>query len=252
MSENSEKKGSPIPNQVAALERRFGPIEYRPIDALKVYENNPRQHPESQLVKLTASIAEFGFAIPVLVDEDDTIIAGEARVAAARRAGLNEVPVIIAHHWSSAQVRAYRLADNRLAELATWDDDSLAIELAGIIELDGTPIEILGWETAEIDLMLEGDPAPNEGLEEDPADEQIEAMKLSISREGDLWLLGKHRLLCGSSLASASWTRLMAGETASMVFTDSPYNVPVSGHVCGLGKISHAEFAMASGEMTKE
>jgi len=252
MFKNSKKTGDAIPNQVSALERRFGPIEYRQIDALAVYDNNPRQHPESQLVKLTASITEFGFTMPALVDESDVIIAGEARIAAAQRAGLTEVPVIVAHHWSSAQVQAYRLADNRLAELASWDEDSLVIELAEIIELDDTPIEILGWETAEIDLVLECATTPDEGAEQDPADEQPEDAKLPISREGDLWQFGKHRLFCGSSLDTSSWTKIMAGETAAMVFIDSPYNVPVSGHVCGLGSISHSEFAMASGEMTKE
>jgi DNA modification methylase len=252
MSQKFKKTENAIPNHVAAIEQRFGPIEYRPIDALKAYRNNPRQHPESQLVKLTASIAEFGFAIPVLVDESDVIIAGEARVTAAKRAGMDEVPVIVAHCWSSSQVQAYRLADNRLAELASWDDESLAIELAGIIELDETPIEILGWETAEIDLVLDDAISTEEASEADSADEQVELSVNPITVPGDMWLLGKHRLLCGSSLDVAHWDKLMAGENAAMAFTDSPYNVPVSGHVCGLGKVSHDEFAMASGEMTKE
>ncbi len=143
------------PNHIAMLEQRLGPIEYRPLTSLKRYENNPRKHPEKQLVKLAASIREYGFAVPVLVGEDGLIIAGEARVEAAGRAGLTEVPVIVASHWSAAQVRSYRLADNRLAELATWDSEALAIELAAIIEFDETPIEILGWETAEIDLMVD-------------------------------------------------------------------------------------------------
>lgn len=174
MSQKFKKTENAIANQVDALERRFGPLKYRAIDALKAYRNNPRQHPESQLVKLTASITEFGFAIPVLVDESDVIIAGEARVTAAKRAGMDEVPVIVAHCWSSSQVQAYRLADNRLAELASWDDESLAIELAGIIELDDTPIEILGFEMAEIDLLLDGASANEEDSETDPADEQVE------------------------------------------------------------------------------
>src|SRR6478736_7627357 len=132
----SVRDGAALPNQLAALEQRLGPIEYRAIQTLQTYENNPRKHPEKQLVKLGASIEEFGFAAPVLIDETGTIIAGEARVTAAKRLGITEVPVIVADHWSAAQVRAYRLADNRLAELATWDRAALSIELAAIIEFD--------------------------------------------------------------------------------------------------------------------
>lgn len=238
----------PRANHIAALERQFGPIEYRPVAELKAYERNPRKHPERQLVSLAASIAEFGFAIPVLVDEAGTIIAGEARVAAARRLGMDSVPVLVAHHWRPAQVRAYRLADNRLAELASWDEEMLAIELAAVLEFDDVPVEILGWETAEIDVILDGAAEPEKA---DPADEQVAPPSNPVARAGDLWMLGAHRLYCGSSLDAESWSTLLGGETAAMAFTDPPYNVPVSGHVSGLGKVSHAEFAMASGEMTK-
>lgn len=242
---------STLPNEMRTLEQKLGPIEYRQIRSLKLYENNPRKHPEKQLVKLTASISEFGFAIPMLVDEQGVIIAGEARFEAARRAGLAEVPVLVAHHWSNAQIRAYRLADNRLAELGTWDSDALAIEFAAIIEFDESPIEVLGWETAEMDIILEDELEEQDCNPVDRADEQIEPPADPISRLGDLWLLGEHRLLCGSSLECSNWTKLLNSKTAAMVFTDPPYNVPVSGHVCGLGKVSHAEFAMASGEMSK-
>lgn len=238
-----------ISNRTDAFEHRFGPITYRPVGSLTPYSNNPRKHPEPQLVKLAASIAEFGFVMPVLIDEDGVIIAGEARVAAAKRLGLTEVPVIVAHQWSKAQVRSYRLADNRLAELASWNEQALAIELAAIIEMDETPIEILGWETAEVDLLID---ATNEvNSSEDEADEQIEEPADPVTRTGDLWQLGRHRLLCASSLEAANWSELLAGEMAAMAFTDPPYNVPVSGHVCGLGKVSHDEFAMASGEMSQ-
>ncbi|QYU69813.1 ParB N-terminal domain-containing protein [Leptolyngbya sp. 15MV] len=238
-----------IRNDLAALDHKLGPIDYRPLGLLKRYENNPRKHPEKQLVKLVASIREFGFSLPVLIDEGSTIIAGEARVEAARRLGMSEVPVIVAHHWSAAQVRAYRLADNRLAELSSWDSDALAIELAAIIAFDESPIEILGWDSAEIDVILES--VEDDAGTGDPADQQLDPPTDPVTRPGDLWLLGPHRLLCGSSLESASWAKLMDGAIAAMAFTDPPYNVPVSGHVCGLGKVSHAEFAMASGEMSK-
>lgn len=235
-------------NQLASLERKLGPIIYRKIDELVAYEGNPRKHPEKQLAKLTASIGEFGFAMPVLLDGDDVIIAGHARVEAARRAGLREVPVLVADQWSKAQVRAYRLADNRLAEISEWNEELLAIELAAIIEFDEMPIEILGWETAEIDLILDTDAKEDAA---DPADDCPELPSEPVSQLGDLWRLGQHRLFCGSSLNSGSWATLMDGREAAMVFTDAPYNVPVTGHITGLGKASHAEFAMASGEMSK-
>lgn len=248
-TETKRVKATALPNQMAAIDHRLGPIEYRPIDTVAAYNNNPRKHSEKQLVKLCASITEFGFALPVLVDDAGTIIAGEARVTAAKRLGIKEVPVIVAHQWSPAQVRAYRLADNRLAEHATWDREVLAIELAAIIEFAEVPIEILGWETAEIDLIL--DEAEESSPQSDPADDQLELSPITISRGGDLWLLGHHRLLCGSSLDASNWALLLGGELAAMAFTDPPYNVPVTGHVCGLGKITHQEFAMPSGEMSK-
>lgn len=198
MTEPTNAAPAPLSNQMRAIDNRFGPITYRPIESLTSYEPTLRKHPERQLVKLSASIAEFGFAIPVLIDEAGVIIAGEARVNAARRLGMSEVPVIVAEQWSKAQVRAYRLADNRLAELASWDEEALAIELASIIELDEVEIQVLGWDTAEIDLILEGDAAAEAAA--DPADDQIEPPAVPVTRTGDLWLLGKHRLLCGSSL----------------------------------------------------
>ena len=249
MPNRNTKPSDARSNQLPLIEQRLGPIDYRSPSSLTAYAANPRKHPEKQLVKLMASIREFGFALPVLVDEDGVIIAGEARIEAAKRLSLAEVPVIIADQWSKAQVRAYRLADNRLAELASWDREALAIELAAIIELDETPIELLGWETAEIDLILDEAVTPDKP--HDPADDMPEPVKVIVSRPGDLWHLGAHRLLCGSSLEADNWTRLMEGKVAAMAFTDAPYNVPVTGHVCGLGKVQHAEFAMASGEMSR-
>lgn len=229
------------------IERSLGPIIDLPVEALRRYSSNPRRHPEKQLVKLTASIAEFGFTIPVLVDADYMIIAGEARVEAAKRVGMQNIPVLVAADWSAAQVRAYRLVDNRLAEHATWDNELLATEFAAIIEIGEVSLDLLGWEIGEIDVILE---AQDENLAEDPAD-TVEALPaVPVARPGDLWLLGKHRLICGSCLDDQVWRILMDGKSAAMAFTDPPYNVPVNGHVSGLGKAKHAEFAMASGEMS--
>lgn len=237
------------PNQLAALEHRFGPIQHWPIDRLTNYAGNPRKHPEKQIVKLMASVSQFGFVFPVLVDEEGLIISGEARAEAARRLGMRELPVLVADQWSKAQIKAYRLADNRLAMMSAWDEDLLAIELAGIIELDEVPIELLGWDTAEIDVILEVGTGGASSV--DPADQIPEPPTVPVSCADDLWLLGKHRLLCASSLDEVNWKGLMDGGTGAMAFVDFPYNVPVNGHVCGLGKVQHAEFAMASGEMSR-
>lgn len=235
-------------NQLDALQRKLGVIGYVPADSLTPFEGNPRKHPEKQIVILMASIREFGVAMPILIDANNVVIAGHAVLEAAKRLGIKHVPVLVADQWSSAQVRAYRLSANRLAELSQWDDALLKIELAAIIEFDETPIEILGWETGEIDLLMStDDPAPAE----DPADVVPELAAEAVTQPGDLWFLGKHRLLCASSLEPANWARLMDDAVAAMALTDAPYNVPISGHVSGLGKKKHAEFQMASGEMSQ-
>lgn len=234
--------------ELTALQQRLGQLDYRPIGLLKFYDTNPRKHPEPQIIKLMASMTEFGFALPLLIDADNEIIAGEARLKAAQRLNLTEVPVIVADKWSKAQVRAYRLADNRLAELAEWDTEILALELSAIIELDEVSFDVLGWETAEMDVIIEANgPAASAP---DAGDEVPDLPAVAASLAGDLWRLGKHRLLCGSSLEASSWTTLMAGETAAMVFEDPPFNVKIEGHVSGLGSVHHDEFAMASGEMS--
>jgi len=172
---DADEKAGPIgshnerhANQLLPLDRELGPVEHVDINFLKTYSNNPRKHPEKQIVKLMASISEFGIALPILVDVEHVIIAGAAVVEAARRLGFLKLPIIVADQWSNSQVRAYRLASNRLAELSSWDEDLLAIELSAIIECAELPIEALGWETAEIDVIIEG--AEREP-EADPADQ---------------------------------------------------------------------------------
>jgi DNA modification methylase len=235
-------------NQLDALQRKLGPIEYVAIDSLTPYEGNPRKHPEKQIIKLMPSLREFGVAMPILIDVHNVVIAGHAVLEAAKRLGIKNVPVLVADQWSSAQVRAYRLSANRLAELSHWDDALLKIELAAIIEFDEIPFEILGWETGEADLIQSAD---DPSASEDPADVVPEVGGEAVTKPGDLWYLGKHRLLCASSLEPANWAMLMDGAVAAMAFTDAPYNVPISGHVSGLGKKKHAEFQMASGEMSQ-
>lgn len=232
-------------NTCAALDRKLGPILYRSVTSIRGYDGHSRKHPEKQIVQLMASMTQFGFAMPLLVDEAGVLIVGHARYEAAGRLGLAEVPVIVADHWSAAQVKAYRLADNQLATHATWDERLLRIEIQSIIDLDEVSVEVMGWETAEIDVLL-----GNTGIDDsDPDDDMPVEDAVVVARPGDLWLLGKHRLLCGSSLEPESWSRLMAGAQGAMVLTDAPFNVPVNGHVSGSGR--HTEFAMASGEMSE-
>ncbi len=208
-----------------------------------------RRHPERQIVKLAASIERFGFVAPVLIDAEGGIIAGHARIEAARRLGMTHVPALRIEHLSAAEIRAYRIAGNRLTELGDWDETALRFEFEELqgLELD-FGLEITGFETAEIDLIIGGAGTDQAG----PADAPVEPAAQAVSRAGDLWVTGEHRLLCGNALERASYARLLGDERARMVFTDPPYNVPIGGHVCGLGRITHREFAMASGEMSDD
>ncbi|RYH07050.1 DNA methyltransferase [Tropicimonas sp. IMCC6043] len=220
---------------------------------LKPYANNNRIHTAKNVGKLKASVAKFGFVMPILVDSDGVIIAGHGRLEAAKALGLTTVPTVVADHLSPAEVRALRIADNRLAELSDWNEEALQIEFADLMDLslDGDldfSLDITGFETPEIDIIIggvgEAESTPSETVEEpDPA-------KPVITQAGDLWVLGDHRILCGNSLEEASYARVLDGEMAGMVFTDPPYNVSVNGHVRSGNGGDHREFAMASGEMS--
>lgn len=226
-------------------------IEDRPIASLTLRRNNPRTHSEKQIRQIAASIETFGFTNPVLIDSSLTIIAGHGRVRAAKQLGWKSVPTIQLEHLSEAQIRAYVIADNRLAELAGWDRDLLSIELQGLAEIElDFKLEVIGFETAEIDLLI-GDAA--KGEEADPADtiSAIDPDLPVVSRPGDLWAIGPHRLLCGDALDGSAYAQLLGNQRADLVFVDPPYNVPIAGHVSGLGRNRHAEFAMASGEMNE-
>jgi len=158
---------------------------------------------------------------------------------------MTQAPAISVHHLSAAEKRAYIIADNRLAEDAGWDPDALRLELAELLELD-VEIDVTGFETPEIDVLLDaGD------LDADPNDAVPEPAAVAVSRPGDLWQIGPHHLLCGDALDPTSYELVLDGVVPAAVFTDPPYNVPISGHVCGLGRVQHREFAMASGEMTR-
>jgi DNA modification methylase len=245
---NAAGNGVIAPSVVAAAEQVI--IEYRSIDGFKNNSHNARTHPDKQIQRIAASIKEFGFVVPVLVDEKGTILAGHGRAAAGRMLGMSQVPSVCVQHLTEAQKRAFMLADNRLAEHSSWDQQQLAIELKALSDLDlDFDFEVTGFDTVDLD-GLESRAAPKEPPAEivAPVDRNADP----VTKEGDLWQLGNHLLLCGNALEESSYTRLLGEKLAQMVFTDPPYNVKIDGHVCGLGTVKHEAFKMASGEMSEE
>lgn len=219
-------------------------VEYISTNDLVPNPRNARTHSKKQIVSLAEVISTFGFTSPILADEHKVLIAGHGRLAAARMLGLAEVPVISLPGLSEAQKRTLMLADNKLASRAGWDRERLAIEIGELIAIDEIPITLTGFEIPEIDqILLDGEESPA-----DPADEAPAPWAATVARRGDLFVLGKHRILCGDAREQADVQRLMADEHADMVFTDPPYNVKIS-NIVGRGDIEHPEFAMASGEM---
>jgi DNA modification methylase len=217
---------------------------------LKKNARNARTHDKKQITQIAASIRKFGFTNPVLIDDQGLVLAGHGRLAAAEQLGWQEVPTLTLAGLTAAQKRAYVLADNRLAEKAGWDLQILGEELKFLSEIEiDFDVSITGFDTVEIDRLVDGlqgtvDPRADEAPPCQP-DQPV------ISRLGDVWLLGRHRLLCGDALDPASYERLLEGKAAQLVFTDPPYNVPIDGHVGGNGRIRHREFVMASGEMSE-
>ena len=225
-------------------------IFYRPLAALAPDPRNPRQHTDRQVGQIARSIETFGFNVPILVDAEDHVVAGHGRLLAAERAGLLEVPVIRLEHLSAEQARAFAIADNRLTEIATWDERLLAEQLKALslAQLD-FDIEVTGFDMGEIDLRIQG-LAGDAVAGPDPDDELPADSGPPVTRVGDLWICGRHRILCGNALEEASFTTLMKGDSAAIAFTDPPYNVRIAGNVSGLGRVKHPEFPMASGEMS--
>src|SRR3954471_2127055 len=225
-------------------------IETLPLNALRPYARNSRTHSRSQVKQIAKSIQRFGFNNPILIDDDKQIIAGHGRAEAAKLIGMTMVPTVRLSHLNEADKRAYILADNKLAENAGWDREILAIELQALVDLD-FDFETIGFDSAQIDGILE-DATEGSGGFPGPEDNTPEYPQNPTTKTGDLWVLGKHRLLCGDARETACYDVVLAGAKAEYVFTDPPYNVPIDGHVCGLGRVRHAEFAMACGEMTEQ
>ncbi|ODT15638.1 MAG: DNA methylase N-4 [Kaistia sp. SCN 65-12] len=226
-------------------------IEHIPIDHIKPYGANPREHDDRQISKLVGIIRMVGFLVPVIIDDANIIIAGHGRWAAAKQLDLQSIPAIRAGHLTAAQIKAFRLADNRVGELSTWNKTALALELKALVEaidLDPELLELTAFEIAEIDLHIES--LDEQASAPDRADLRPDPGP-AVTRTGDIWSLGRHRLLCGSALERESYRLLLEGHRVRSVWSDPPYNVAVSGHVCGLGQVQHREFAMASGEMNE-
>jgi ParB-like nuclease domain/DNA methylase len=201
-----------------------------------------------QIKAIARSIESFGFNAPILVDKNNKIVAGHGRYEAALMLGIDKVPVILLDHLTPTQAKAFTLADNQLTDRSTWDDTKLAIQLKELSDLVlDFDIEAIGFEPPEIDLRIQ---SLDSALEE--ADDRFELVTGPVvSKTGDLWLLGSHRLYCGSALDAASYDALSNGERAAAAITDPPYNVKIDGHVSGKGKTSHREFPMASGELSE-
>jgi hypothetical protein len=227
-------------------------VVWRPIDELKPDPGNPRRHSKKQIRQIAASIKTFGFNVPILIDPNGNVIGGHGRLHACRLLGIIEVPTLCLDHLTPEQVRAFRIADNRLTEISTWDDRLLAEQLKAL-SVHGLDfnIEVTGFEMGEIDLRIALlDESPER--DDDPADAVPEVPDgPPLGKIGDLWLLGPHRILCGDARDPAVFAMLMGEERAAMAFTDPPFNVPIEGHVSGLGAVHHRPFPMASGEMDR-
>ena len=223
-------------------------LAYASTAALVEDPRNARTHKPTQVAAIARSIKAFGFNVPILVDATGKVIAGHGRLAAARQLGMSEVPTILLYHLSEDQRRAYMIADNRLTDLSRWDDKLLGETLRdlSLADLD-FELDAIGFSVGEIDLKIDG---LNEIAEADEKPVQLETEP--VTSVGELWLLGRHRLLCGDALDPTAWDRLMNGEKAAMGFTDPPYNLPVNGFISGLGRTQHREFQMAVGELDRD
>jgi DNA modification methylase len=222
-------------------------IVWRKITSLKKFPKNPRRHPEAQIAALMKSMRRF-WTNPILIDESGTILAGHLRLEAAKRLGMTDVPTITITGLNEGEKCAVVIADNRLPEQAVWDFDLLRDHFRELIDVD-FDVELSGFSTGEIDLILDS----NASQEASDAADDLGGFAVdgpAVSKRGDLWELGLHRLLCGDALERRSFKSLLRGNVAQMVVTDPPFNVKIAGHAMGRGKTRHREFKQAAGEMS--
>jgi hypothetical protein len=231
--------------------RQFTPsIDRVSVQSLKPYPRNARRHSRAQIKQIAASIERFGFSNPVLIADDGGIIAGHGRVAAAKLLGIETVPAVRLSHLTEEEKRAYVIADNKLALNAGWDRELLAIELQGLVDLD-FDIELTGFSLAEVDIVLdEARESSTEGTDAS-AEDAIPPYRHdgpAVAQPGDLWMLGRHKLVCGDARETVAYATLLGDEIVDLICTDPPYNVAIDGHVCGSGRSRHRNFAMGVGE----
>lgn len=221
-----------------------------PIDTLRPAKANARVHSKKQLKQIARSIQRYGFNAPVLIGDDHEIIAGHGRVEAAKLLGLTHVPSICLAHLNEIERRAYLIADNKIALNAGWDQDLLAGEMQVLID-HGFDIADTGFSIAEADILLEeaNDAAPVSKKKAGAEDRIPDVDPLAVTRMGDVWQLGRHRLICGDARDVNAYAALLNGEEVDLIFTDPPYNVKIDRNVSGKGAAIHREFAFASGEM---
>lgn len=206
-------------------------LQLVPVEKLVPYINNARTHSPEQIYKLRASLREFGFINPVIIDRDFGVIAGHGRILAAKEEGITEVPCVFADHLTEAQKKAYIIADNRMAMDAGWDEELLRVEIEALEAEDFNPL-LTGFDETELSKLFDDG---NE-TQEDNFDVEAELEKPAITKPGDVWLLGRHRLVCGDSTKPDTFDTLMDGKKANLVITDPPYNVNYEGSA---GKIKN-------------
>jgi 16S rRNA G966 N2-methylase RsmD len=227
-----------------AVSRNLNPNLVR-VETLKPLGRETRKHPPAQIRKLQASIEQFGFVLPIVIDATSRVIAGWGLALAAKKLGLPEVPAVTITDLDEPKLRMLRLALNRLSEDSRWDLEALRLEFSDILEISGEiDLRISGFEMGEIDVAFEGS-----GSDEEDDLPALNETSTPVTKPGDLWLLGEHRILCANALMSESYARLLGDERAQMIFTDPPWNTPIAGHVSGLGSTKHGDFAMGCGEM---
>jgi DNA modification methylase len=226
-------------------------IEMMKVRDLRPSPSNARTHSDAQVRQIADSIKRFGFTNPALIGDGNEIIAGHGRIEGAKVAGIDEVPVVRLSHLTATERRAYMLADNKLALNAGWDEEILASELHALISLD-FDVPVLGFSAPEIDAIL--DEAAERDVEAgDEEEDRIPPLPAEpVTLSGDVWQLGRHRLICGDARDPKAYSGLLGDEAVDLLFTDPPYNVQIEGHVCGSGRIHHREFAMGAGEMSRD
>lgn len=197
-------------------------LEYRAVDSLIPYARNAKQHSDAQVAQIAASIREFGWGAPILIDGANNVIAGHGRLLAARKLGLAEVPVVPLEHLTDTQRRALILADNKIGENASWEDELLGIELSELKDA-GFDLELTGFSPKEWEALIAGEEQTQDGLTDEDAIPEV--TETPVSKPGDIWVLGEHKLLCGDATKADDYQALLGEELVDMTFTDPPYNV---------------------------